>query len=434
MSCSAFVAKGLNSLDYDTNVKNFLPKDVFLLVKKGKNAFPMGKSMEASTYEADFRSWMLDLCKARTETIATSLEFLDTLRRAETVEDLAALRGPIVALRESLVADYKRFLSSVSKAAQYIPNPVLSSMLIGLGVAKSENLFYKQVHDALFDIQKAVEGSLTSAIDRIDRLIRNKENAAMRNARARSNAAAAARHQERFNTIGARLGLPAGTKPLNVLTAWKNKTVRGGRRKTKLQKGGTPCIAPGFIRGQRNQEAGSIFSVSDMEGSLERKRSDLIYKEVEDGNKPNEPQNEFDNDAWHELDCLTHAAEHGLTPAVLSTLYCGYIDRVECYTPRRGDPQLIRHSAWTGSFVQEKVQGPKRDVPQDIANRLVAQLQAIGIRNFDDTMSNFMYGSTTSHPDPKWWVIDFGFARRERQGGKRKIRRQRSKKQTRKTK
>jgi len=421
-------------LDYNTNVKNFLPKDLFLLLKKGKNAFPMDKGLDAANFDADVRSWLLDLCKARTETAATSPEFLDTLRRAETVDELSALRAPIVSLRDALISDYQKLLRSVSKAAQHIPNPVLSSMLIGLGVAKSENQYYKQVHDALFGIQRGVEGALTSAIDRIDRLIRNKQNAAMRNARARSNTAAAAQHQARFNTIGARFGLPAGTKPLNVLTTWRNKTIRGGKRKTKLQKGGTPCIAPGFIRGQRDQAAGSIFSVSDMVGSLERKRSDLIYKEVEDGNKPNEPQNEFDNDAWNELDCLTHAAAHGLTPAVLARRYCGYIERVVCQTPRRDDPFLQHYNAWTGSFVQEKIQGPKRDVPQDIANRLVAQLQAIGIRNFDDNMSNFMYGSTTSHPDPKWWVIDFGFARRVRQGGKRMTRKHRSKKQTRKTK
>ncbi len=402
------MAKGLNSLDYEANIKQFLSKELFLLLKKGKNAFPMDKRIEAANFDADFRAWMLDVCKAQTETAATRIEALEMIKQA-SVEELSAMRLPIATLKDSLAADYQKLLLSVSKASQHIPNPVLSSMLVSIGVAKAENQYYKQVHDALFSIQKGVEGSLTGALQRIDRTISNKRNAAMRNARQRNNAAAAARHQAAFNAQGARLGLPPGTSPLNVLTAWKNKVAKGGTRK---QKGGAVCTLTGFKRGQQMKNMGSVYTVSNVRGrSTNIQRKDLVLKYVVDSKTPQTEDKEYDNDAWKELEIVSYVAEHGLTPRVLAKRYCGLMEHVECTQGRNKDPELDQYPGWTGSFVQEKVVGDGRRVPEDVKKRLLAELRAIGIRAFDDNDSNFLYGSTTSHPGPKWWLIDFGFAR-----------------------
>lgn len=233
MACSAVVTKGLNSLDYNTNVRTYLSKELFLLLKKGKNAFPMNRSDEAVGFDGAVREWLLALCNMGNLALASPAAS-NTLARAETKGELEALRGPVASAKDDLVSSYGNLLKAVFKAATYVPNPPLSSMMSSIGLVKPVNQYYKQVHDFLFEIQKGKVGLLDSMLERIDRRITNITNAAARAARARSNAAAAAGYRAHWNTEAAKAGLPAGTSAEAVLRERFRKL--GGKRKTMRRK------------------------------------------------------------------------------------------------------------------------------------------------------------------------------------------------------
>jgi hypothetical protein len=240
MACAVFANKGLDSLDYSAAAELGITKDLFLVLKKGKNAFPMSESGKAHEFDADVRSWMLDLCKLKTETpVANPLEFPRLLDGSKSVEELMGVRKTIAMYRDQLQADYMKLLGSVAKAATHIPNPVFSSMLSKMGVAKDENQYYNDTHTKLKGIQTPTYSAAQSAVQRIDKFISNKQNANLRNARARSEAAAAATAQQERNKEAAKYGLPPGSKSENILAARLALLRRGGRRKTKKQKRST---------------------------------------------------------------------------------------------------------------------------------------------------------------------------------------------------
>lgn len=221
MACSALANKSLNSLEA-TNVGSFLAKETLLLLKKGRNAFPMEKRSEAAAFDADVRTWLLDLCKADAD-----------FPPMRPVEESLPQRDAIAAAHDSLVSDYKRLLLSVAKASQNIPNPVFSTMLSSIGVTKQENQYYNQVHDALHTVQQGYASRLKSLLDRIDRKISNQQTATLQRQRAEANAAAAAARQRETNAQASKVGLPPGSKMENVLAARLAALRRGGARNTK---------------------------------------------------------------------------------------------------------------------------------------------------------------------------------------------------------
>lgn len=225
MSCSAVVGKSLNSLE-PTNVGSYVSKETLLLFKKGKNAFPSEKRLEAAAFDSDVRTWLLGLCNADTD-----------FPPMKPVEESVGQRDAIARAHDSLVSDYKRLLGSIGKASQNIPNPVFSTMLSSIGVTKQENQYYKQLHESLFPIQQAYVSRLKSLVDKIDRKISNQQRATLQRQRDEANAAAAAARQRETNAQAAKVGLPPGSKPENVLAARLAALRRGGgKKKTKRAK------------------------------------------------------------------------------------------------------------------------------------------------------------------------------------------------------
>lgn len=224
MSCSAVVGKSLNTLEA-SNVGTYLSKETLLLLKKGRNAFPMENRSEAATFDSDVRTWLLDLCKADAD-----------FPPMRPVEESLAQRNAISAALDALVSDYKRLLLSVAKASQNIPNPVFSTLFSSIGVTKQENQYYNQVHDALHTVQQGYASRLKSLVDRIDRRLANQQAAELQRQRAEATAAAAAARQRETNAQAAKVGLPPGSKPETVLAARLAALRRGGGRKKKTHR------------------------------------------------------------------------------------------------------------------------------------------------------------------------------------------------------
>jgi len=236
MACAVFVNKGLDRLDYTADkLADFgITNDLFLLLKKGKNAFPLSESGKAHEFDADVRSWLLDLCKIKAETpVANPLDFSRLLDGSKPMPEILELRKTIATHRDQLQSDYMKLLGSVAKAATHVPNPVFSSMLSKMGVAKDENQYYNETHTKLKGLQTPTYSNLQSAVQRIDKFVSTKQNANMRAARAASNAAAAATAQQERNKEAVKYGLPPGSKSENILAARLALLRRGGRRKTK---------------------------------------------------------------------------------------------------------------------------------------------------------------------------------------------------------
>ena len=219
-----------------------ITRDLFLLLKKGKNGFPMGARYNAGSFDSDVKAWLLDLCKIKSETpVANPLEFPKLFDGTKTTDQLSQMRKTIAAYRDQLEGDYKRLLESVRKASTHIPNPMLSSMLSKMGVAKDENQYYKQTHEQMFSLQKAVVSNLQSAIEKIDTFTSNKGSGS-RSAAAAAGAGPARAGPE--NALVARytnvmghppigMGPPVTQANINAMSARLASLRRGGKRKTK---------------------------------------------------------------------------------------------------------------------------------------------------------------------------------------------------------
>lgn len=229
MDCSRFAEKGLDALDYktDTLAELGISDVLFLALKQGKAAFPMGSS-DGYDFDANARAWMLGLCQIKTQTPVASPRLLNG---SKTVQELGGVRRTIASYRDQLRADYMKLLASVVKASSFIKNPMMSTLM-----GKSENQYYKKTHDLLFGLNQATLSNCDSAVQRIDKFLSNKQNANMRTARAAANAAQTAARQQETNSMAAKYGLPPGSKSENVLRARLNSLRRGGKRRGGKQK------------------------------------------------------------------------------------------------------------------------------------------------------------------------------------------------------
>jgi hypothetical protein len=115
------------------------------------------------------------------------------------------------------------------------------------------------------------------------------------------------------------------------------------------------------------------------------------------------PIAEWSKEAKVEIGRTQTAAEAGLGPKVIETKECGKIS-VGYGTEGKTAPH------WVGWIVMEKITPatpPPGSNPAVETQRLKRELTALGIRGWDDNRANVIFGTTASHPTPKWWAIDF---------------------------
>jgi hypothetical protein len=112
------------------------------------------------------------------------------------------------------------------------------------------------------------------------------------------------------------------------------------------------------------------------------------------------------NPASVEVNATILAAKAGIAPSVIATKDCGTID--VSYEVKGKQSHALHSVGW---IVMEKVQTqspPAGETHATAVKTLQSAIAGLGIKGWDAHAANVLYGTTVSHPSPKWWAIDFG--------------------------
>lgn len=178
--------------------------------------------------------------------------------------------------------------------------------------------------------------------------------------------------------------------------AKKTRRRKGGRtrRRHRRQRGGEThdCSFDPYTRTTRFSEDGLIWNVKD--------HPEWVLKEIH--NTTAEAAKAWSKPVAIELEKTKQASDAGIAPRVIATNDCG-VRTVVSDTGTNYGPH------WVGWIVMEKVNVQPPPPGETGLDRLRTALREAGLSGrWDDTPGNALYGTTASHPEPKWWAIDFG--------------------------
>lgn len=214
--------------DKNTSINNYISKELFIKLKKGYEAFPLDKRMDAAKFDESFRLWMTTLCQINKQLFErpSLTAFTNRVKALPTPAQANALSREISGLIDGINQYNQELLQSVSKASMY-----MKSFLSTIGV---QPRYYDSVHDDLFSIKKAILSTLQTAKERVAAKASELQ---LANSKATYNTLKA-----RLNKVSGRrtnanmaesLGLPRNT-PLNVILRTRlNRLKKGGKQKTK---------------------------------------------------------------------------------------------------------------------------------------------------------------------------------------------------------
>ncbi len=183
-------------------------------------------------------------------------------------------------------------------------------------------------------------------------------------------------------------------------TTRKRKTQRRKRSvaRRRIQKGGAECELEDYRKGANIAAwGGNMFEV---EG-----RPELVLKEIEDY----EERSQFVHD---EIENAIYAGTIGLGPSVVAHKVCGVLERISLPPPTRPHHPISRYTAYVAVLVSEKVVGDGRRITTAEYEDMRTRIRSLGFASVDLNDSNFVWGTTASHPEPQWWFIDYGGSRR----------------------